>query len=368
MKFLFKIFILLSALFTFPILSQNELFRHGIFLHHSTGANIWGPNGSTSDVPTEINNFNTTNGFTGSDAFNITESWYPNGDNEWYTWDRIFQNDPSFDDIQSILADNKIVIIKSCFPSSNIYDWGTSADTLSPDNKTVYNYKWHWRNIINAMKNLPHNFFAIWTNAPLVPNATNETEAHLSDLFCKWAKDTLAAGLDEIIGEFPKNIYVFDFFHKLADENGFLQLQWAASEDDSHPNAAATEIVVMPFVNEILWAALQYEEYFTGIDEVDEIPNSFSLHQNYPNPFNPETVISWQIAAGSKVQLKIFDVLGNEIATLVDEYQNAGIHHSTFNTLNYSLPSGIYFYRIAIHTDKPQVGDFTAVRKMVLLK
>ncbi|MDP3684656.1 MAG: T9SS type A sorting domain-containing protein, partial [Ignavibacteria bacterium] len=333
-RFLSTLFCLLVISST--VLCQNKKFRNGIFLHHSTGQNIWGPNGSTSSVPQEIINFNSTHGFTGDEAFNIKESWYPSGDNEWYTWDGIFKNEPSFDDIQSTLSTYKIVIIKSCFPSSNIYTWGSSTDTLSTDSKTVNNYKWHWRNMVKVMKNLPHNFFAIWTNAPLVPKATNETEAHLSDLFCTWAKDTLATGLDEITGEFPNNIYIFDFFHKLADDNGFLQLQWAVGEYDSHPNAAATEMVAAPFVFEILNAAIHYEDYLTVVGEDSEIPSASRLEQNYPNPFNPVTTITYQIPKAGKVELKVFDILGREIAILVNSEMTAGKHEVKFNGSNFS--------------------------------
>ncbi|MFH1195426.1 MAG: T9SS type A sorting domain-containing protein [bacterium] len=92
-----------------------------------------------------------------------------------------------------------------------------------------------------------------------------------------------------------------------------------------------------------------------------EIPSEFKLEQNYPNPFNPETVISWQLAAGSKVTLNIYDVLGREIATFVDEFQEAGIHHSTFSTQHYSLPSGVYFYQL-------KTNNFIQTKKMVLLR
>jgi hypothetical protein len=93
--------------------------------------------------------------------------------------------------------------------------------------------------------------------------------------------------------------------------------------------------------------------------------NKYSLEQNYPNPFNPSTVISWQLSSGSFVRLKIYDILGNEVASLVNEYQNAGTHSIIFNTQQTAsgkhLSSGIYFYRL-------QAGSYTAVKKLVLLK
>jgi hypothetical protein len=102
----------------------------------------------------------------------------------------------------------------------------------------------------------------------------------------------------------------------------------------------------------------------TGVkDKPSTLPTKFALSQNYPNPFNPSTVISWQLAVGSKVKLKIYDILGNEVTTLVNEFQNAGVHFVSFSTqlAHKQLASGIYFYQL-------QAGDFTATKKMMLLK
>ena len=104
--------------------------------------------------------------------------------------------------------------------------------------------------------------------------------------------------------------------------------------------------------------------YQVGIlDEVNKNKNDikqFYLSQNYPNPFNPVTTISYQIPFGSHVTLKIFDVLGNEIKTLVDEYQEQGFHSTSF-TLNSTLSSGVYFYQL-------QADKFIQRKKMIILK
>jgi hypothetical protein len=89
------------------------------------------------------------------------------------------------------------------------------------------------------------------------------------------------------------------------------------------------------------------------------IPANFELYQNYPNPFNPGTVISYQLPVNSDVVLKVFDVLGNEIATLVDEYKPAGGYEVEFDASR--LASGIYIYKL-------QAGEYMDVRKMILLK
>lgn len=93
----------------------------------------------------------------------------------------------------------------------------------------------------------------------------------------------------------------------------------------------------------------------------NEIPDGFKLNQNYPNPFNPNTVISYQLAVSSFIVLKVYDPLGKEVATLVNEKQNAGSCNYQFSTINFQLPSGIYFYKLS-------VGDFSDTKRMILLK
>ncbi|MBN8572027.1 MAG: T9SS type A sorting domain-containing protein [Ignavibacteria bacterium] len=91
----------------------------------------------------------------------------------------------------------------------------------------------------------------------------------------------------------------------------------------------------------------------------NSIPDNFSLSQNYPNPFNPSTVVSYQLPVAGNVSIKVYDALGNEIETLVNEKQNAGSYSVDFNAA--SLPSGIYFYKLV--TEK-----FSETKKMILIK
>ncbi len=111
--------------------------------------------------------------------------------------------------------------------------------------------------------------------------------------------------------------------------------------------------------------AVQIQNWYDNnfITDVDEkapaIPTEFSLSQNYPNPFNPSTTISWQSPVSSRQTLKVYDVLGNEVAKLVDEYRNAGRYEVNFDATK--LASGVYFYRI-------QAGSFMQTKKMMVLK
>ena len=111
-------------------------------------------------------------------------------------------------------------------------------------------------------------------------------------------------------------------------------------------------------------------EYFFPESATNLIPeknysvSEFQLYQNYPNPFNPSTIISWQSPVSSHQTLKIYDVLGNELVTLVDEFKPAGMYEVEFDIEQESFPamaSGVYFYRF-------QAGDFFETRKMIYLK
>jgi len=93
--------------------------------------------------------------------------------------------------------------------------------------------------------------------------------------------------------------------------------------------------------------------------EVEVVPTEFVLYQNYPNPFNPTTKIRYQLPRESKVILKIYDILGAEVITLLNARKEPGVYEVDFNAAN--LPSGIYFYKLT-------AGSFTDSKKMILLK
>ena len=97
-----------------------------------------------------------------------------------------------------------------------------------------------------------------------------------------------------------------------------------------------------------------------GINQISSaVPNEFSLHANYPNPFNPKTIIKFDIARSSLVTLKIYNLLGEEVKTLVDRNLNAGTYTTDFDAR--SLSSGVYFYRL-------ETEGFTNTKRMMLVK
>jgi hypothetical protein len=114
--------------------------------------------------------------------------------------------------------------------------------------------------------------------------------------------------------------------------------------------------------HELVGAIINGRTYGTIVsigDPKNELKKSFILSQNYPNPFNPTTVIKYQLPEAGLVTLKVFDILGNEIETLVNEQKQTGTYEITWYAEG--LPSGIYFYRL-------QAGDFIETKKMILMK
>jgi photosystem II stability/assembly factor-like uncharacterized protein len=96
-----------------------------------------------------------------------------------------------------------------------------------------------------------------------------------------------------------------------------------------------------------------------SVENEEDLPTEFSLLQNYPNPFNPTTTINYQLPELSFVTLKVYDVLGNEIVTIINEEKPIGNYEVEFNAVEF--PSGVYFYRL-------QAGSFVETKKMVLMK
>jgi hypothetical protein len=108
------------------------------------------------------------------------------------------------------------------------------------------------------------------------------------------------------------------------------------------------------------WGLKLFFDNPTSIEsDYSAIPTKLEVYQNFPNPFNPITTIKWQLPERAFVTLKIYDVLGREVVTLVDEELNAGQHETVYNASGIS--SGVYFYKI-------KAGSFVETKKMILLK
>ncbi|MBI4810167.1 MAG: T9SS type A sorting domain-containing protein [Ignavibacteriales bacterium] len=125
--------------------------------------------------------------------------------------------------------------------------------------------------------------------------------------------------------------------------------------------AADSSIIYLPF--EFIDGKITISPV-VGVEAIHELlPVKFELSQNYPNPFNPTTIINYQLPIANLVTLKVYDVLGREVATLVNEKKEAGRYEVEFNASN--LSSGVFFYRLSA---SGRAGDFLSTKKFILIK
>src|ERR1035437_1867006 len=156
-----------------------------------------------------------------------------------------------------------------------------------------------------------------------------------------------------IYAPFTVSIKYFD--NSIIPDSACIQLSTYKNLDYTGPET-------YPLGNSTLYVDnLSFDTLLTSVsqDQTEEIPSKYELNQNYPNPWNPSTNIKYSIPKASRVSIRVYDILGNEIKTLVNEEKPASTYELTLNAAN--LPSGVYFYRI-------QAGSFVETKKMVLLK
>ncbi|MGB2869614.1 MAG: N-acetylmuramoyl-L-alanine amidase [Bacteroidota bacterium] len=198
---------------------------------------------------------------------------------------------------------------------------------------------------------------------------------------CTGAAATPFSGLTFTFGAVTADTYIEDFPDYIAPTGGSTtalfyenstKVAGVTYTGTFGPNSTAPgRIVYFSFPFETIYPSesrrlamkgvLDYLGIATQVSEnpVNGVPREFRLEQNFPNPFNPETAISYQLSANSFVNLVIYDLLGRKIATLVEGQMNAGDHTVRWDGSH--LAGGVYFYRI-------QAGEFTQMRKMVLVK
>lgn len=154
---------------------------------------------------------------------------------------------------------------------------------------------------------------------------------------------------NEYIGdvEGPVTIPSIDFVSINSQESVELYFAFALGANESDVFAQISE------------AQTKYNLITDVNDEFSASPVDFRLNQNYPNPFNPSTIISWNVPFDSYQTLKVYDVLGNEVASLINEYRTAGSYSFNFNAS--SLSSGVYYYKLT-------AGNFTETKKMILMR
>ncbi len=154
---------------------------------------------------------------------------------------------------------------------------------------------------------------------------------------------------------------VFDWY-QFRNDGGYQTMGLHTMDrQTAKPVVTKLKVAYLPYFNQ--------EGIYTDVEDENEniIPTEYSLEQNYPNPFNPNTVIGYRLPVDGFVSLKIYDLLGREIATIFDEFKKAGVYNSQFSIINSQLSSGVYFYQLKV-TDSSLNTKYLETKKMILLK
>jgi hypothetical protein len=197
--------------------------------------------------------------------------------------------------------------------------------------------------------------FQVYVNGRLVANAPSNPGWAYDWDFTDPANNTFAmdstmrmTSLEEIAAKFTKLAYY-------AGDNGQMHIvfvEWGVGETPDDEPLLSDNVV--HYIQGIEVPTLP-----ASVEQLDATPGDFALAQNYPNPFNPGTEITFTLPSAAQVSLRVFNLLGQEVATLVNEYRSAGTHRATFDAEN--LPSGMYIYRL-------ESGAQSVSRKMMLSK
>jgi hypothetical protein len=342
--------------------------------------------GTISDIEVDIYNNIWSTGFTfsGSVSFNGLDTIAPFDYNDYVVKYDATGEAKWISFIKDItVQDFKIESDDSGF----IYLSGNLFDSTDFGNLHTHGPQWNYDYFITKIDQ-DGNY--LWVNEiPLGNNQGDATVGNGDYLSCAKNGDIYLAGFFRGQIDFGNGVEVsssgvgnYDVLVLKYNKNGEIQLAKTAGGDlydhgsgiasDNKGNFYVTGLIQSNTVFDTINVFGNENSLFVGkvglnnVVSVDDESkdnitnvNDFELYQNYPNPFNPVTKISWQSSVSSWQSLKIYDVLGNEVATLINEEKSVGNYEVEFDASKFS--SGVYFYIL-------KAGDFTQLRKMILLK
>jgi len=233
-----------------------------------------------------------------------------------------------------------------------IFEFNNISDTSLFVTLNSYNSNYYWRILTNSNNGNTYNskvhsfstFDTVYVALPILPK--NGAIINPFDITFTWNKVTYGVRYNF---ELARDVMFTDILITKSDiVNTFIHIDSLEYGRDYFWRIRTLN----SFLNEFIWS----DTY--KISTIN-FPNEYSLMQNYPNPFNPITTIQFQLPSAGNVTLKVFDVLGSEVSTLVNEYREAGSYDVEFNAS--SLSSGVYYYQLIS-------GSFIQTHKMMLLK
>lgn len=270
------------------------------------------------------------------------------------------------------LTVTSIVINEINYKSSLVFDTDDWVELYNPDNNPVNisGWKFHDDNVSNQFT-FPDNTIIEANDYLVICRDTTKFKS-------------LYPNHTKIIGNFNfglssdgDDVILKDASGDIIDEVSYLSSgNWPSLPNGYGPTLSLINPQLDNSIAESWRASGMYgtpgylnDVYTKAEDEKNLIPQEFILYQNYPNPFNPSTIISWKTPISGWQTLKVYDILGNEVATLVDEYRNAGSYETLFSAKGSSasgrdakdLASGVYIYKL-------QADNFINTKKMLFLK
>lgn len=301
-----KKLIIIVAFFSYCAYSLPQ---KAIFLHHSTGRNVY----ERGNVDKWIKDYNYSNGT----SFNLVEKDYPDEPWPWknypYDYWKLWvdgscdPDNPNIECLENLSEKYDLIIFKHCFPGANILE-NTGNPDPSSDAKTLENYKVQYNELLDVMDNYRETKFLVWTLAPLHRKATTPENAQRANEFVEWVKnDWLNQNEKE-----NNNVYIFDFFSLVAElnpepEHGFqyclkYEYEYNHDSDNSHPNTLANEYVGPVFAERIV------EVLKDGLsnNDIREI-NDSSI---YISAYNKQITIS---LPKQNIKVIVYDMMGRSI-------------------------------------------------------
>jgi len=256
----------------------------------------------------------------------------------------------------------KIVVNEINYKSASALDCGDWIELYNRGTESVQLKNWRFKDSVDL-----HEY--------VLPEYTLEPESFIVLANDSTKFRSVFPNVTNIVGEFSFGLSAAGETVRLFNENGSLidSVKYTSlSPWPVEPNGTgATLALINPTLDNSLaenWKASsslgtpgKVNDVFSDVKNEEFKPKTFQLFQNYPNPFNPSTIISYHVPESGKVTLKIFDILGNEVATLVNDEMSAGSYNYELGIKNYEWSSGVYFYQL-------RVGSFVQTRKMIFLK
>jgi len=243
---------------------------------------------------------------------------------------------------QSVLIDSAITINSFAYDFTSRFDFAENPDGFGHEVTLTLNIR-------------DESGVVLQTEQVVVPASYEGGWITWSDINMNVTANTTLIFTTYLVGAYDLNEYTSG--HKSDANAGYLE-----GERYVKSGTGDADMELWPGWDVHPWDSnfwLQGTIQVSSVEEIDFPPTVFSLSQNYPNPFNPSTTIHFTVPQNNQVTLKIFDVMGKEVATLINEEKSEGNYEIEFNATN--LPSSIYFYQL-------RAGSFNQTKKMLLLK